>query len=481
MSETHIPRDHLVKDQVSAVIVDSINTQRIQSELSQQLGQDAAFIKAVEQIDKVRDFVGSPERILGSDLTKHGEIAEQVEVGVRNARSALHQEEMTATFDGVGRTAPEDYVINGTEVQSKFINGAGKNLDHVMEHMDKYTNFGRDGSYYHIPKDHHETIMKVMNGEPVEGMSQRSIDAIREKVHEIESKSGQSFHEVVKPGISDYADVQQGKIHETLDKHEHQLDAENREIKDQIAQEHQPTLAEAAQAAAVAGAVGGAVSLAAGLYSKYRQGKNPFKGDLTTEDWKELGITTATGAVGGTVAGGSIYLLTNYASLSAPFAGAVVSAAKGVSSLLKDYHAGNINTTEFMDLGMVVCAESAIVGLATAAGQTLIPIPVLGAVLGSLAGKMVAEFLTGKDSELAQSMKAEMNAFLAKLDAAQRKVVAAINAEYDRLGKLTVAAFDFSRNESFVLQASVDLAKAYGVKEELIISSHSQLDDFMLA
>lgn len=476
-----VPRDHLIRDQVSAVVVNSINNHRIQSELTSQLAQDAAFTKALEQVDKVRDFVGSPDKILGSELTKHGEIAEQVEVGIRNAHSALHQEGMVATFEGVGRTAPEDYLIDGTAVQSKFINGASKNLDHVMEHMDKYASFGRDGSYYHIPKDHHETIMKVVNGEPVEGLSQKSINAIREKVQEIESKSGHAFSEVVKPGVSDYSEVQQGKIHETLDNHEKQLDEENREIKDQISQDHQASLMEATKAAAVAGAVGGAVSLAAGLYSKYKQGKNPFKGDLTAEDWKELGVSTLKGAAGGAVAGGSIYLMTNYAALSAPFAGAVVSAAKGVASLWQDYHAGKIDAEAFMDLGLVVCAESAIVGLATAAGQTLIPLPVLGAVIGSLAGKMLAEFMTGKDGQLVERMEAEMDSFLAKLDKVQQKVVAMINAEYDRLGKLTEAAFDFGRNEALLLQASIDLSKAYGVNDKLIIASHSQLDDFMLA
>lgn len=481
MSVSHIPRDHLLRDQVSAVIVDSTNTHRIQSEVAQQFAQNEAFIKAVEQIDNVREFVGSPENILGSELTKHGEIAEQVEVGVRNANSVLHQEQMTATFEGVGRTAPEDYLIDSVSVQSKYINGTGNSLNHVMEHMDKYTNFGRDGSYYHIPKDQHEIIKKIMNGEPVEDLSQRSQDTILKKVHEIESKSGQSFNEVVKPGASNYAEVQQGEVYETLDNHENHIENENQKIKEEIAQEHQASLAEAAKVTAIAAVVGGAVSLTAGLYSKYKQGKNPFKGDLTSEDWKELGITTAKGSAGGAVAGGSIYLLTNYAALSAPLAGAAVSAAKGINSLVQDYRVGKITKDEFLDLGMVVCAESAIVGLATLAGQMLIPIPVLGPVIGSVAGKMLSEFLTGEESKLAAQMKAEMDAFLAKLDMVHQKLVAAINAEYERLGKMTEAAFDFDRNKALLLQTSVALAEAHNVPRNLILTSHSELDDFMLA
>ena len=41
---------------------------------------------------------------------------------------------------------------------------------------------------------------------------------------------------------------------------------------------------------------------------------------------------------------------------------------------------------------MAACAKFAIVGLAMAVGQPLIPAPVLRTVIGSLTGKMLAEF-----------------------------------------------------------------------------------------
>lgn len=154
-----------VRDQLSAVLVDRINSIRIDTTDQFLNAQDSAFRLAIAQIDKVRVFIGSPEKILGNPSTKHGEIAEQVEVGIRNARSLLEQKGFVATFEGVGRTAPEDYLLDGIAVQSKFINGASKGLDHVLEHMDKYKHFGRNGSYYQIPKDQYETITGVMNGD----------------------------------------------------------------------------------------------------------------------------------------------------------------------------------------------------------------------------------------------------------------------------------------------------------------------------
>lgn len=38
------------------------------------------------------------------------------------------------------------------------------------------------------------------------------------------------------------------------------------------------------------------------------------------------------------------------------------------------YQRGEIDLNEFTDLGLIVCAESAIVGAMTIAGQTLIPV-----------------------------------------------------------------------------------------------------------
>lgn len=470
----------LIRDQVVGVIVDSLNTQRIQNETDQLLAQDIAFLKAVEQIDKVREFVGSPEKIIGSEFTKHGEIAERVEVGVRNARQALLQQKMTATFAGVGRTAPEDYMIDGFAVQSKFINGVNNNLEHVLKHMRKYHEFGRDGTFYNIPKDSHEIITKIMNNEPVEGLAEKSVRAIKQKVVAIEAESRRSFNEVVKPGVSEYAEVQQGKIHETLGRHENDLDETNNQLKDQITEKHQPSFGEAVKAAGMGAAVSGSVTLTASIYKKYRQGKNPFKGDFSKEDWKEVGVTTGKGAIGGAVVASTIYGLTNYAALSAPFASAVVSAAKSVNSLVEDYLSGNISFDLFVDLGMMACTESAIVGICTATGQTSIPLPVLGAVIGSVAGKMLAQFASNHVSDVQQKVQHDMSRLLTKIDAAYVDVIRRIDVEFEHLGELTKVAFDLEHNKA-LLTSSVELARAYGVDEKNIIKNQNGIDKFMMA
>jgi hypothetical protein len=202
-----------VKDQVTGIVVDQLNQMNQQAMNIQLDAQHIAFEVATEQMQKVRDFIANPSGILGSMSTKHGEIAEQVEVGVRNARQAIEerlQDEslLKATFEGVGRTAPVDYMIDNVAVQSKFINGAKDNLDHVLRHLDKYPEFGRKDEIYHIPKDHWKTIRDVLDGKPVDNLNEKSIRAIQEKVVAMEQATGRSFDDLVRPGISDYRDVQ---------------------------------------------------------------------------------------------------------------------------------------------------------------------------------------------------------------------------------------------------------------------------------
>ncbi|CAD6543284.1 hypothetical protein [Paraburkholderia metrosideri] len=463
-------------DQAAGIVVDAVNGARVAAEAVLQSAQDKAFENAMAAMAGLREFIGEPGKILGRMDTKHGEVAEHVEVAVRRSRDYLAQIMPGATFEGVGRTAPMDYRINGIDVQSKFINGANNSLKHVLEHMDTYSDFGKDG-FYHIPKDQHSQILDVLKGNHGE-LSEKTVRAIHEKVAQIELSTGKPFTEVVQPSVSTYGEVQLGKVGETVDHHEQDLKEQNEALKDQIALEHEPSLAEGLKATGGAAAVGAALSLTMHVWKKYRDGKNVFAGDFTVEDWKEVGLSTVKGAAGGAFAGGAIYALTNCAEMAAPFAGAFVSAAKGMASLVADYHAGKLSLDALIDNGMFVCSDAAIVGLCTAAGQTLIPVPVLGAVLGSIAGKLLSTFIGKKAREVTDRLAERMSRIVAALDDEVRKVLNFLEEEFDRLGELTTIAFDLSANVR-LLDASLALARAHGVHEALLIRNESDLDAFM--
>lgn len=479
--KTRPPRSQLVRDQVSGIAVEAVNDARHQAEALQQAIQDQAFERAQEQVASVRRFIGTPEDILGNHNTKHGEIAEQVEVGIRNARAAVNQAEMTATFDGVGRTAKADYIIDGLDVQSKFYNGIGNgSLGGILKHLEKYPDFTESGGYYHIPKDQYDQVQRLLSGEGAGQFNPKTVEAIKNKVEEIERQTGRPFAEVVQPGSSDYSDVQQGVIHDTLDSHDDELRDTNSQRKETIQQEHQASLSEGLKATGVAAGLAGGMALGTALYGKYREGKNPFAGDFTRKDWADVGVTTAKGAAGGAVAGASLYALTNYAGMGAPFAAAVVSTGKGVAALAMQLKQGEIDADEFVDLGTVVCAEAAIVAMATVAGQLAIPIPVLGSVIGSLSGRFLAEAVTNTSEAVAQRLEADMEALLDRLEDKHKIILLQIQAEFDALGSLMDAAFQVELNYG-LRERSLALATTLGVPEDQLIHNDSELDDFMLS
>jgi len=471
-------KNSIVRDQIFGVTVQHLNAVRESSKEAALNAQQALLEKALEQVDGARAWLADPSKILGSEGAKHGEFAEIVEVQIRNAYSIIDGNDLVAKFEGTTRTGAADYVIDGQAFQSKFYENIPQGLRAFVEHLEKYPNMAKDGGLM-LPSDKYETVMRVLNGEETE-LAVKSQRAITEWVRKIEELTGKKFEEVATPSVSNYSDVQLGVAHDTLDSHEAKLEDINSDRQKQIELDHGPSWAGATKTAAMTGAVSGVITFGMALYNKAREGKNVFRGEFTTDDWKDVGLAGAKGFGAGAVTGAAIYGLTNYAGMAAPLASAVVSVSKGLATLTNEYMAGEISSEEYFDLGMCLCAESAIVGLATVAGQTIIPIPVLGGIIGSISGKMMLQLAHGLDAKYMESLRIEMDNFLASLDQTYQRVVDEINAEFDKLGKLTEAAFDFDLNYQLALSASVDLALAYGVPKEKILRSVKDVDEFML-
>ncbi|RMH71836.1 MAG: hypothetical protein D6680_20735 [Cyanobacteria bacterium J007] len=469
--------------QFIAAIVNSDNLQQAEALTTQLSAQDRIFLEAVGEFDKVREFVGTPEHILGSPATKHGEIAEQVEVGIHNAKSLLQGVRSHATFEGVGRTAPEDYLIDGVQVQSKFVNGIGNSLDRVLDHMRKYDYFGRQDSYYHIPKNHYETIDKILNGESVEGVSSRLARNVQEKAQKIEELSGHSFKQTVKPAYSNYEDVRIDKVEDTLARRQRELKEENENIKDSISDRAQPNLGDVGRVALKGAVLAGSMRFSLQIYAKYKQGKNVFKGELSREDWQEIGLDTVKGGALGGVSATAIYGLTNFANLSAPLAGAFTSATLEIASLIGRLNSGEITGDRFVELSLFACADSAIVAAGAILGQAIIPIPVVGIVIGAIAGRMVTDIcknLLGQESSVIEKIEKYDRNSIATVDREYRAIVADVLVKYERLGNLAQAAFDPALNLELRLQASIELAEAYEVADDEILHNIDELDGFML-
>ena len=446
-------------------------------------GSDRALLDAMQEIQAVRDFVGASGSILGSTSTKHGEIAEQVTVGMSRAWDVLHGRAAGATFDGVTRTGPVDYVVDGVDIQSKFYNGLRNTLDGVRDHAGKYPGFSREQGRYHVPSDQHSELDELRQTGRMEGLSERSASGIQRRVDDLERSTGRSIDDLIESGDAEYAEVQRGRVHDTLQNREERLARENEDLRQAARADRGPSLAGLGTAAAVGATAGGGIGLAQAVWVKCREGKSPFRGDFSTQDWRDVGVVAAQGAGGGAVAGSAVYVLTNATALAAPYAGSFVSALMGVGVLLRDHRAGRIDADQFVEESHIVAMDAAIVGLAAAAGQTLLPIPMLGALLGSLTGKLVASALEeglGEPSPaFIERLAEDERRALEQLDQEYCALVQRLGASFDNLERLAASAFDSEKNTA-LLQASVELAEAVGVPEESILRTTADVDDFML-
>lgn len=471
-----------VREQSIASVIDTLNHVRQDALIRALDDQDLAFQAAVNQINGIRDFINDDSHILGSVTTKHGEVAEHMEVGIRRAYDALFQRDFSATFDGVRRLAPEDYVISGIDVQSKYINGAAKNLDHVLDHLNKYKFWGESGQYYHIPKDHFETIRSACEGHVQDGISRTTAEHIRVRVQEICELTGKPFEEMIRPGSYEYREVQLRVAPLTLDRDEAQLASENEKLIDGQIEAHQPSFQEAMQGAAWAAGVAAGLNFSYGVYKKCKNGRSIF--EFNTSDWKELGLDAGKAGGGGAVAAVAIYGLTNFAGMSAPLAGAVASTARGIYTQIDLYKTGKLSQGALIDNSMALGCEASIVAICAVSMQVAIPIPVLGSIVGSVAGKFLAGIL--KDSlgdsskALLQELDARTNSALSRLDEKHRKEVDKLTAEFAEIEDLLLIAFDLKLNNR-VVGISIKIAVIVGVPEIQIIRDQNCLDTFMLS
>ena len=444
--------------------------------------QDRVFLGAMREMQAVRDFVGSPENILGRAATKHGEIAERVHVGVSRAWDVLHGRGPTATFDGVPRTDPVDYRVDGVDIQSKYYNGLRNTLDGVASHAEKYPGFPDGPGRYHIPRDQHRQLEELRRTGEIEGRSDRSASGIQRRVDDLERTTGRPADDLIEPGDASYAEVQRGRVHDTFLDREDRLTQENEELNRTARVEHGPSTAGFLNAARLGAAVGGGVGLAQAIWIKYREGRNPFRGEFSNRDWQDVGVVAAQGAGGGAVAGSSLYLLTNSTALAAPFAGSLVSGLMGIGVLLRDHYAGTIDGEQVVEMSHIVAMDAAAVGLASAAGQTMIPVPLLGALLGGLAGKLVTSALKDglreSESALISSLAEYERYAFGQLDEEFRAVMQRLDAWFGNLERLAVTAFDPEVNYE-LLRASVRMAKTVGVHDALILRTTDDLDTFM--
>jgi len=471
------------QEQAIAAWITHLNQMRLDTLIEKLNRQDINLEEALKELEKIKQFIGDPAHILGSVTTKHGEIAEHMQVNFENARRAIQGFNKNHTFDGVGRTAPEDYIRNGQQIQSKFYNGLKNTLfgNHALsEHMETYPNFIKNGGAYDIPKDQYEKMTALLEAYKKNPSQLNKADYnLAKRIDEFLEEKGLELGKDINPSAVEYGEVQQGTAAKTVDREEKNVQREDEKQRKRAYEESKPTLKEGVKAAGISAAVEGGVTFCMSVAQKRKEKK--FS-EFTSDDWKEIGVDSGKGTIKGGIRGGAIYVLTNFTATPANVASAYVTAAFGVAEQVKQLEAGSISEEDFVVNCETVCLDVTVSAIASAAGQVIIPIPVLGAVIGNIAGEFVYELCKKqedlKSQEIIKGYYAEMERLNQQLDVQLKNVIAEIQKAFERFQDLEKLAFDENINIAF--QNSVYLAVEAGVEENKILKTQKDIDDYFL-
>lgn len=419
----------------------------------------------------------------GGQYGMHGFIAEVAECGIGNAREQI--EGKAPIYEWINDNGPEDLRRGATLIQQKFVNGGGHlSLQAIRMHLNAYPDFLDNGGVYQIPEDHYEKIKWLLS------ISEKEANKMPTSTGDFSLKQWREVHEFfkngdipldkVEPSKLKYSEVQKGTYEQTFSKEKDSLRKRNQERKEQAYNKSKPTLSEGAKATAAAAAIEGAMALCLGIAEKRKSGKkfNAFD----EEDWKEIAATTGKGTLKGSIRGASIYTLTNFTATPAAVASAMVTATFGIAEQAYQLKQGNVNEQRFIENTEMLCLDASVSALSSFAGQILIPVPVLGAVIGNTVGTRMYQI--AKDNLSAREQK-----IFEEYAEAVRQLDVSLQDQYqefvDEIGKDTKLFMEllnraFAPDIRVAFEGSIDLAKSCGVPVDEILDSKEKIASYFM-
>lgn len=469
------------QEQGSAAWIDYLNQLRLNELLAKLAAQDINLKDALAELQKMKaDIATLIVNNRGGEKGLHGYIAEAAETGIENARNLIKG--LDAACEWINNNGPADLLRDGTEIQQKFVRAGGHfGLEAIKEHLEKYPDFLKKGGKYQLPKDFYDQLQKLLAMSQEEASKDsNSTYRLWKWIHSFFEENNISPNDL-EPAVLDYSAVQVAKIDDTIQNEERNIKAEDQQRRDEAYNASKPTLEQGAQAAAVSAVAEGGIAFCLGVAQKRKQGKQLT--EFTEEDWQEIGIDTARGTAQGGIRGGAIYAMTNFTATPAAVANALVTASFGVAAQAYQLRQGKITEEDFIVNSEVLCLDVSVSAVASLMGQGLIPIPILGAVIGNTVGmflyQIAKDHLSAEEQNLIANYQESLTKLNETLENRYQKLIAQLKQEFAKYVSALELAFDREVNIAFA--GSTMLADYVGVPQENVLRSKADIDDYFLA
>lgn len=449
----------------------------------EQINLNEAMATINEALNKISVDIVNNGKGRGGMSGMHGFIAEISECGIGNAREQIVGK--APIYKWINDNGPDDLQRGSTLIQQKFINSGGHlSLYAIRQHFSQYPDYLDNNKAYQIPKDHYDKIKWLLSipEEKANKMSTSTGEFSLKQWKEVHQffEEGDIPFEKVEPSLLRYDEVQKGKYEETFSKEVDSLKKTNKERVVHAKEEAAPKLSEGIKATVVSAGIEGASSICLEINKKRKEGKK-FQ-DFNGDDWKDIAGAAGTGTLKGGIRGASIYTLTNYTATPAAVASAIVTASFGVADQAYQLRQGQIDEQTFIENSETLCLDVSISALSSFAGQVLIPVPIIGAVIGNTVGTMMYQIAKDNFSSYEQKIFEEYKESIYLVDKE-------LNEQYqefvDEMGKdmqMFMELLDkaFAPDISLAFEGSIELAKSCGVPTEEILDNKDKLTAYFL-
>ena len=184
----------------------------------------------------------------------------------------------------------------------------------------------------------------------------------------------------------------------------------------------------------------------------------------------------------GGIRGAAVYGLSNFTATPAEIASALVMATFGILAQARRLQNGDIGAEEFVANSEVICLEVSVSALSSILGQIVIPVPVLGVIIGNTVGmflyQIAKDHLSDKEQQLIQNYRQSISTLEKSLEEQYHKVLEEINAEFEKYSSAVEIAFDEDVNRAF--EGSIELALDAGVSKDELLKNKQDIDNYFL-
>ncbi len=484
------------QEQAVASWLDYLNQIRINRIVESFQQQNENLQDAVNTLDDTLQTITEDiiDKNRGGQRGAHGFIAEIAECGIGNAFEKLRGN--GGTYSWVNDNGPVDLRRGVIDIQQKFVKSGGLfSLNAVQEHFKKYPDFLKNGERYQIPKDFYENIVKLYNmseKEAYKKLSSTSDLTLKQwrKVHEFFENGSITINDL-EPSTLKYDEVQAENIKHTIKLKNQSVHKENIILKEGDLDEGRASLEEAGQAAIASAVIEGGTTFVMEIAKRIKSGQK-IK-EFTEDDWKDILKKSGISTIKGGVRGSSIYMITNlttaivdigetYSVTTTPaaVASALVTAGFGVAEQIHLYREGKLSELDVIENSEILCLDASVSAVSSLVGQAIIPIPVLGAVIGNSIGTVLYQI--GKDS-----FNKKENEFFERYISEQTKLDAELRVQYDGLiSSLNSALLKyyslleeaFSSVSEVAFSGSIQLAKSLNIPTSEILQSIDDIDSY---